>query len=166
MECPDVYIVERLFSSSLVVVVSLSMPRRMNVYHFKKGTEICNYSYSNNILAVKLNRQVIFQAEVKSKGPFHFIACNPHIFVPVAAAGGVPGRVHLHPQHQRYEAAQDLAQHPHKPLRYTELFAVLSNQAWIEVAEGPQDTLSVCQAAKLQKSLQSALTHKLQILAF
>lgn len=43
-----------------MVVVSLSMPRRMNVYHFKKGTEICNYSYSNNILAVKLNRQVIF----------------------------------------------------------------------------------------------------------
>lgn len=58
VECPDVYIVERLFSSSLVVVVSLSMPRRMNVYHFKKGTEICNYSYSNNILSVRLNRQV------------------------------------------------------------------------------------------------------------
>ncbi|XP_037547282.1 WD repeat domain phosphoinositide-interacting protein 1 [Nematolebias whitei] len=57
VECPNVYIVERLFSSSLVVVVSLSMPRRMNVYHFKKGTEICNYSYSNNILSVKLNRQ-------------------------------------------------------------------------------------------------------------
>uniref|UniRef100_A0A672SS44 WD repeat domain phosphoinositide-interacting protein 1-like n=1 Tax=Sinocyclocheilus grahami TaxID=75366 RepID=A0A672SS44_SINGR len=56
-ETPDVYIVERLFSSSLVVVVSQSMPRRMNVYHFKKGTEICNYSYSNNILAVRLNRQ-------------------------------------------------------------------------------------------------------------
>ncbi|KAF3853395.1 hypothetical protein F7725_014083, partial [Dissostichus mawsoni] len=55
--CPDVYIVERLFSSSLVVVVSLSMPRRMNVYHFKKGTEICNYSYSNDILSVRLNRQ-------------------------------------------------------------------------------------------------------------
>ncbi|XP_034049454.1 WD repeat domain phosphoinositide-interacting protein 1 [Thalassophryne amazonica] len=57
VECPDVFIVERLFSSSLVVVVSLSMPQRMNVYHFKKGTEICNYSYSNNILSVRLNRQ-------------------------------------------------------------------------------------------------------------
>ncbi|CAB1313161.1 unnamed protein product [Coregonus sp. 'balchen'] len=56
-ECPDVYVVERLFSSSLVVVVSLSMPQRMNVYHFKRGTEICNYSYSNNILSVRLNRQ-------------------------------------------------------------------------------------------------------------
>ncbi|XP_028331279.1 WD repeat domain phosphoinositide-interacting protein 1 [Gouania willdenowi] len=57
VDCSDVYIVERLFSSSLVVVVSLSMPQRMNVYHFKKGTEICNYSYSNNILSVRLNRQ-------------------------------------------------------------------------------------------------------------
>ncbi|XP_042561841.1 WD repeat domain phosphoinositide-interacting protein 1 isoform X2 [Clupea harengus] len=56
-DTPDVYIVERLFSSSLVVVVSQAMPRRMNVYHFKKGTEICNYSYSNSILAVRLNRQ-------------------------------------------------------------------------------------------------------------
>ncbi|KAM6951616.1 WD repeat domain phosphoinositide-interacting protein 1-like isoform 2-T2 [Aplochiton taeniatus] len=57
VESPEVYICERLFSSSLVVVVSLSLPRRMNVYHFKKGTEICNYSYSNNILSVRLNRQ-------------------------------------------------------------------------------------------------------------
>ncbi|CAB1450674.1 unnamed protein product [Pleuronectes platessa] len=57
VECSDVFIVERLFSSSLVVVVSLSLPRRMNVYHFKKGTEICNYSYSNDILSVRLNRQ-------------------------------------------------------------------------------------------------------------
>lgn len=56
-ESPDAYIVERLFSSSLVVVVSRLMPRRMNIYHFKKGTEICNYSYSSDILAVKLNRQ-------------------------------------------------------------------------------------------------------------
>ncbi|XP_051905671.1 WD repeat domain phosphoinositide-interacting protein 1 isoform X2 [Hippocampus zosterae] len=55
-EASDVYIVERLFSSSLVVVVSTTSPQRMNIYHFKKGTEICNYSYPNNILAVKLNR--------------------------------------------------------------------------------------------------------------
>ncbi|XP_055031410.2 WD repeat domain phosphoinositide-interacting protein 1 [Misgurnus anguillicaudatus] len=57
VESPDVYIAERLFSSSLMVVVSKSTPFRMNIYHFKKGTEICNYSYSSNILAVKLNRQ-------------------------------------------------------------------------------------------------------------
>ncbi|XP_032826083.1 WD repeat domain phosphoinositide-interacting protein 2 isoform X1 [Petromyzon marinus] len=53
----DVCIVERLFSSSLVAIVSLSAPRKLKVCHFKKGTEICNYSYSNTILAVKLNRQ-------------------------------------------------------------------------------------------------------------
>ncbi|XP_075436232.1 WD repeat domain phosphoinositide-interacting protein 1 isoform X2 [Ascaphus truei] len=56
-EASDVYIVERLFSSSLVVVVSHAKPRQMNVYHFKKGTEICNYNYSSNILSVRLNRQ-------------------------------------------------------------------------------------------------------------
>ncbi|KAM9394191.1 WD repeat domain phosphoinositide-interacting protein 1 isoform 2-T2 [Pholidichthys leucotaenia] len=56
-EIPDAYIVERLFSSSLVVVVSAAAPERMHIYHFKKGTEICNYSYPNNILAIKLNRQ-------------------------------------------------------------------------------------------------------------
>lgn len=55
--CEDISIVERLFSSSLVAIVSLSSPRKLKVCHFKKGTEICNYSYSNSILAVKLNRQ-------------------------------------------------------------------------------------------------------------
>lgn len=52
----DICIVERLFSSSLLAIVSLSSPRKLKVCHFKKGTEICNYSYSNTILAVKLNR--------------------------------------------------------------------------------------------------------------
>lgn len=55
-ENDDICIVERLFSSSLVAIVSLSSPRKLKVCHFKKGTEICNYSYSNTILAVKLNR--------------------------------------------------------------------------------------------------------------
>lgn len=52
----DICLVERLFSSSLVAIVSLTAPRKLKVCHFKKGTEICNYSYSNTILAVKLNR--------------------------------------------------------------------------------------------------------------
>ncbi|KAJ8284098.1 hypothetical protein COCON_G00029480 [Conger conger] len=56
-ETEDVCIVERLFSSSLVAIVSIKAPRKLKVCHFKKGTEICNYSYSNTILAVKLNRQ-------------------------------------------------------------------------------------------------------------
>lgn len=54
--CRDVTIVERLFSSSLIALVSQSSPRRLRVCHFKKGTEICQYSYSNTVLAVKLNR--------------------------------------------------------------------------------------------------------------
>merc|ERR1719195_2191582 len=54
--CRDVTIVERLFSSSLLALVSQSSPRRLRVCHFKKGTEICQYSYSNTILAVMLNR--------------------------------------------------------------------------------------------------------------
>ncbi|KAL5017993.1 hypothetical protein ScPMuIL_003715 [Solemya velum] len=56
-ESEDICVVERLFSSSLVAIVSLSSPRKLKVCHFKKGTEICNYSYSNSILAVRLNRQ-------------------------------------------------------------------------------------------------------------
>lgn len=55
-ETDDICIVERLFSSSLVAIVSLSAPRKLKVCHFKKGTEICNYSYPNTILAVRLNR--------------------------------------------------------------------------------------------------------------
>lgn len=57
VETPEVCLVERLFCSSLVVVVSSQMPQRMNIYHFKKGTEICNYSYPSPVHAVKLNRQ-------------------------------------------------------------------------------------------------------------
>ncbi|XP_008196483.1 WD repeat domain phosphoinositide-interacting protein 2 isoform X2 [Tribolium castaneum] len=52
----ETYMVERLFSSSLVATVALSSPRKLKVCHFKKGTEICNYSYSNTILAVRMNR--------------------------------------------------------------------------------------------------------------
>ncbi|KAJ8664267.1 hypothetical protein QAD02_005929 [Eretmocerus hayati] len=55
-ETEDACIIERLFNSSLIAMVSSSSPRKLKVCHFKKGTEICNYSYSNTILAVKLNR--------------------------------------------------------------------------------------------------------------
>ncbi len=52
----EVYIAERLFSSSLVAVVAKASPRKLRVCHFKKGTEICNYSYTSRILSVRLNR--------------------------------------------------------------------------------------------------------------
>lgn len=124
VESPDVYIVERLFSSSLVVVVSLSMPRRMNVYHFKKGTEICNYSYSNNILSVRLNRQVWTGDLSRNECVAPALGCRACVYllflVSVKAIGGVSGGVCLYPQYQRYEATQDPAQHTYQPLRYNE----------------------------------------------
>ena len=51
-------IVERLFSSSLVTLVTQALPRRLQVCHFKKGTKVCEYDYTNTIVAVRLNRAV------------------------------------------------------------------------------------------------------------
>lgn len=53
----DICIVERLFSSSLIVIVSLLSPRKLRLYHIKKRAEISIHSYTNTILAVKLNRK-------------------------------------------------------------------------------------------------------------
>lgn len=53
----DICIVERLFSSSLVVIVSLLSPRKLRLYHIKKRTEISVHSYTNTILSVRLNRK-------------------------------------------------------------------------------------------------------------
>ena len=52
----DSSIAERLYNSSLLVVVRKKHPRTLKVYHFRKNTEICAYSYSANILSVKVNR--------------------------------------------------------------------------------------------------------------
>lgn len=56
-EHTDICIVERLFSSSLVVIVSLLSPRKLRLYHIKKRAEISIHSYTNTILSVKLNRK-------------------------------------------------------------------------------------------------------------
>jgi autophagy-related protein 18 len=61
----DVCIIERLFSSSLTALVSNQAPRKLKVCHFKKGTEICSYSFANTILAVKLNRLVRMKKKKK-----------------------------------------------------------------------------------------------------
>lgn len=62
----DTRIAERLFSSSLVAVVTASEPHKLKVCHFKKGTEICNYSYPADILSVKLNRSRLIVCLVDS----------------------------------------------------------------------------------------------------
>ncbi|XP_044759090.1 WD repeat domain phosphoinositide-interacting protein 2-like isoform X2 [Coccinella septempunctata] len=53
----EVYIIEKLFASSLVAVVTVDAPRMLKVRHYKRGTEICNYTYASSILNVKMNRQ-------------------------------------------------------------------------------------------------------------
>ena len=75
----DVYIAERLFSSSLVAIVSQSAPRKLKVCHFKKGTEICNYSYTSKILAVKMNRAVSLNRSSRKK---RGMASNPLFIIP------------------------------------------------------------------------------------
>ncbi|OAF70645.1 Autophagy-related protein 18 [Intoshia linei] len=49
-------IVERLFSSSLLAIVTEKLPRRLKICHFKKESEICNYSYPSAIVAIRMNR--------------------------------------------------------------------------------------------------------------
>jgi len=52
----EVFIAERLFNSSLVAIVTCDNPRTLVVSHFKKGSEICRYSYTEKIKAVRMNR--------------------------------------------------------------------------------------------------------------
>ena len=53
-----VRIIERLFSSALIALVSVEEPRRLRVCDFKKGIELSSDLYTSTILAVKLNRLV------------------------------------------------------------------------------------------------------------
>merc|ERR1719348_848700 len=82
---PDVYIAERLFSSSLVAVVSTQNPRTLRVCHFKKGTEICRYSYNDKIRAVRMNRsrlvvcleESLYIHNIRDMKVIHIITCTP-----------------------------------------------------------------------------------------
>jgi len=84
-EEPDVYIAERLFSSSLVAVVSTQNPRTLRVCHFKKGTEICRYSYNDKIRAVRMNRsrlvvcleESLYIHNIRDMKVIHIITCTP-----------------------------------------------------------------------------------------
>jgi autophagy-related protein 18 len=52
-----VYIIERLFGSSLITLVSMEQSRKLSVYHYQKSNEICCHGYSSAILSVRLNRK-------------------------------------------------------------------------------------------------------------
>lgn len=133
----DVCIVERLFSSSLVAIVSLKAPRKLKVCHFKKGTEICNYSYSNTILAVKLNRQVGGQGQREKKqtkkknllssytatrDPGGTGVCQALTAMVLSCTSSaeidrVSGGIALHSQHPRHESAAHYQRDSTQPFR-------------------------------------------------
>jgi len=51
-------LIERLFSSNLVVTVLSSLPNVLRIHHLRKGTEICRHRYEQAILAVQLSPMV------------------------------------------------------------------------------------------------------------
>lgn len=53
----QIRIVERLFNSSLVVLVTAQKPNCLKMLHFKKKQDICNCFYPSEILCVRMNRQ-------------------------------------------------------------------------------------------------------------
>ncbi|VDM64174.1 unnamed protein product [Angiostrongylus costaricensis] len=81
----DAIIVERLFSSSLIVIVSQKEPRIMNIYHFKSKNMICCHKFTKSVLNVKLNRdRVVVCLEdcihiyvLKDMKPLHTILDTP-----------------------------------------------------------------------------------------
>lgn len=81
----DAIIVERLFNSSLIVIVSQKEPRIMNIYHFKSKNMICCHKFTKSVLNVKLNRdRVVVCLEdcihiyvLKDMKPLHTILDTP-----------------------------------------------------------------------------------------
>ncbi|CAI2353296.1 unnamed protein product [Caenorhabditis sp. 36 PRJEB53466] len=52
-------LVERLFSSALMVVISQKDPRVLHVYHFTSRNIICDHRFNKSVLTVRLNRDRI-----------------------------------------------------------------------------------------------------------
>ncbi|XP_055849695.1 WD repeat domain phosphoinositide-interacting protein 1 isoform X2 [Episyrphus balteatus] len=55
-ENENIRIVERLFNSSLMVLVTENKPNCLKMLHFKKKLEICNCVYPSTILCVRMNK--------------------------------------------------------------------------------------------------------------
>ncbi|XP_036340735.1 WD repeat domain phosphoinositide-interacting protein 1, partial [Rhagoletis pomonella] len=51
-----IILIERLFNSSLVVMVTAEKPHCLQMLHFKKNQKICNCVYPTNILSIRMNR--------------------------------------------------------------------------------------------------------------
>ncbi|KAF0992166.1 hypothetical protein HZS_5968, partial [Henneguya salminicola] len=63
--CPNVFIVERLFSSGLVCFASLNDPMSLQLYHFKLKSHICKLKHADPIICVKINRMRLCVITVK-----------------------------------------------------------------------------------------------------
>jgi hypothetical protein len=64
----EVYIVERVFSSSLLAIVTKQEPRQINLYDVRIGEEIYANKFPTNILAIKMNLSVNIR---KNRKIFH-----------------------------------------------------------------------------------------------
>lgn len=80
-----VILIERLFSSSMLMLVSMKTPRRLHVYHFQKNNEICSHNYTNTVLSVKVNRdhlavcleEIMYIHTIKDMKVLHTIRDTP-----------------------------------------------------------------------------------------
>uniref|UniRef100_A0A8R1E1J0 WD repeat domain phosphoinositide-interacting protein 2 n=1 Tax=Caenorhabditis japonica TaxID=281687 RepID=A0A8R1E1J0_CAEJA len=52
-------VVERLFSSALMVIISQKDPRVLHVYHFTSRNIICDHRFNKSVLTVRMNRDRI-----------------------------------------------------------------------------------------------------------
>lgn len=85
IEVSEIMLIERLFSSSLLMLVSTQAPRKLRIYHFQKNNEICAQSYTNTVLAVRLNRDymvvcledIVYIHTVKDMKVIHTIRDTP-----------------------------------------------------------------------------------------
>ncbi|XP_047740516.1 WD repeat domain phosphoinositide-interacting protein 2-like, partial [Hyalella azteca] len=96
-------VVQRLYVSSLVAVVSEDHPRKLCLNHFKKNSHICSYTYITSILNVLLNRErlvVVCEDKlsvhvVKDMELVHTITDTPHNPAGLCALANSPTNAHL-----------------------------------------------------------------------
>ncbi|XP_011176630.2 WD repeat domain phosphoinositide-interacting protein 2 isoform X1 [Zeugodacus cucurbitae] len=55
-DAEHIVLMERLFNTSLVVMVTAENPNCLQMLHFKKNQKICNCVYPTNILSIRMNR--------------------------------------------------------------------------------------------------------------
>ncbi|VDK50024.1 unnamed protein product [Anisakis simplex] len=90
----DVIIAEHLYSTALVLIVSRRSPRKLRVHNYEEGKEMGTYSYSNNIVAVKVNlsrvvvclKETIHVHDIQTMEERKELACNHRGLVALSSA--------------------------------------------------------------------------------